>query len=689
MPVDEGVVAALEGALERDPANTALALHLAEVLISAGRPGDALARCREVLSAQPADVGALEVALRAADEAGNEAAADGYRAVLAGLRGGEPDQEPATVVPLRVFEGGGGSDDDLDVERPTVKLADVGGLEDVKRKLNTAFLGPMRNPELRKAYGKSLRGGLMLYGPPGCGKTFVARAVAGELGARFTAVGINDVLDMYIGESERKLHELFQTARRNAPCVLFLDEVDALGQKRSHLRHSGIRGTVNQLLAELDNASSGNEGVFVLAATNHPWDVDTALRRPGRFDRMLLVLPPDEPAREAILRLNLRERPLADDVEREIGKLAARTSTFSGADLAHVCETAAEAAMEASMESGDLRPISAKDINRALKETQPSTRVVRGRLQLRDVRQRGRAVRRAAGLHQGAPAVVSGAAELALALQQLGRHGQAAEALREALAAEPEDPELYCRLALALASDGRHGEALRAAERAVTLAPDWEWPHRLRAAVLREQGRHREALEPAAEAVRLAPESSWAWETLADVRLSARDRAGAREAAERARALGPERTGPLQSLADVAAASGDHAEAERHLRAALALDPEDAELRNNLGVELQHQGRHAEARAAFESAARGDPRLSTPRENLTAAGHSHLDRAIVVFAVWAFVVYGMTLVVRGLVAGLIGVGLLLVAAVVYVVQRRRRMDELSAPARALVREGRR
>jgi len=260
------------------------------------------------------------------------------------------------------------------VERPTVRLEDVGGLEDVKRKLNTAFLGPMRNPELRKAYGKSLRGGLMLYGPPGCGKTFVARAVAGELGARFTAVGINDVLDMYIGESERKLHELFETARRNAPCVLFLDEVDALGQKRSHLRHSGIRGTVNQLLAELDNASSANEGVFVLAATNHPWDVDTALRRPGRFDRMLLVLPPDEAAREAILRLNLRERPLAEDVEREIPKLAARTRTYSGADLAHLCETAAEAAMEESMETGELRPISAKDLQRALKETKPSTR---------------------------------------------------------------------------------------------------------------------------------------------------------------------------------------------------------------------------------------------------------------------------------------------------------------------------
>jgi SpoVK/Ycf46/Vps4 family AAA+-type ATPase len=365
MPNDDGVVAALEGALERDPGNTALAVHLAELLLVAGRPAEALARCREVLAREPGHDGALAVAQQAlGGERAGPAAAEPEPA--------EPEQEaePATVVPLRVVDGGAGDDVDAEIERPTVKLEDVGGLEDVKRKLNTAFLGPMRNPELRKAYGKSLRGGLMLYGPPGCGKTFVARAVAGELGARFTAVGINDVLDMYIGESERKLHELFQTARRNAPCVLFLDEVDALGQKRSHLRHSGIRGTVNQLLAELDNASSANEGVFVLAATNHPWDVDTALRRPGRFDRMVLVLPPDEPAREAIFRTHLRDRPVANI---ELGKLARGTDGYSGADIAHVCEAASEYALDEALRSGERRLIEMRDLEAALREVRPST----------------------------------------------------------------------------------------------------------------------------------------------------------------------------------------------------------------------------------------------------------------------------------------------------------------------------
>ena len=184
-------------------------------------------------------------------------------------------------------------------------------MTEVKQRLEAAFLAPMRNPELRRLYGKSLRGGLLLYGPPGCGKTFIARAVAGELGARFIAVSFADIIDMFVGQSERNIHELFEIARRNAPCVLFLDEVDAIGQKRSQLRHTPMRSAVNQLLLELDDVSGNNEGVFLLAATNHPWDVDSALRRPGRFDRTLLVLPPDAAAREGVFRYHLKDRPVA------------------------------------------------------------------------------------------------------------------------------------------------------------------------------------------------------------------------------------------------------------------------------------------------------------------------------------------------------------------------------------------
>ncbi|GAA2485576.1 hypothetical protein GCM10010393_15750 [Streptomyces gobitricini] len=255
-------------------------------------------------------------------------------------------------------------------KRGTVRLADVGGMQDVKDRLEAAFLAPTRNPELRKLYGKSLRGGLLLYGPPGCGKTFIARAVAGELGAAFLSVSVNDVLDMWIGNSERNMHELFETARRQAPCVVFLDELDALGAKRSRTAHSGMRNTVNQLLTELDGIDSAtNEGVFVLAATNVPWDVDNALRRPGRLDRTILVLPPDAAAREAILRYHLQDRPI-DNVD--LDRLVNATDGLSGADLAYVCEAAAERALLDSARTGTVRIIGMKDLLAAAKEVVPS-----------------------------------------------------------------------------------------------------------------------------------------------------------------------------------------------------------------------------------------------------------------------------------------------------------------------------
>jgi AAA+ superfamily predicted ATPase len=256
-----------------------------------------------------------------------------------------------------------------DAEHTGLTLADVAGLDEVKKRLEAAFLAPMRNPELRKLYGKSLRGGLLLYGPPGCGKTFVARAVAGELGARFITVSFADLIDMFVGRSERNIHELFEVARRNAPCVVFLDEVDAIGQKRSQLRNTPMRSAVNQLLLELDDVASDNTGVFLLAATNHPWDVDSALRRPGRFDRTLLVLPPDGPAREGVFRFHLRDRPVAGI---DLARLSKLTDGYSGADIAHICETAAERALLDSVRRGEPRLIGQADLEAAVAEVRPS-----------------------------------------------------------------------------------------------------------------------------------------------------------------------------------------------------------------------------------------------------------------------------------------------------------------------------
>lgn len=360
-------------------------LHLATLLLDSGGESAALEHFVTVLGREPANVDALRGAARAADMLGDSQRAQGYRQLLQALThpaAGEPTgqhepapasgRQPEPAEGERAETGGGDVTPWWEVEWPNLTLKDVGGMEAVKRRLNVAFLGPMRNPELRKAYGKSLRGGLLLYGPPGCGKTFIARATAGELGARFLGVGLSDVLDMWLGQSEKRLHEIFQHARRNAPCVLFFDELDAIGQKRVHLQyHGAMRNVVNQLLAEMSGVDSDNEGIFLLGATNHPWDVDTALLRPGRFDRAAVVLPPDEPARVAILQHHLKGRP-AEDVD--VRAIASRTDGFSGADLAHLCETATENAMEESVQTGTVRSISTRDFQEALRQVRPSTR---------------------------------------------------------------------------------------------------------------------------------------------------------------------------------------------------------------------------------------------------------------------------------------------------------------------------
>lgn len=376
---DRGLIDALRDALGREPENAELRRHLAETELISGDAPAALEHARHLLGADPGNVVVLDIAARAARAAGDEEAAARYAAAL-GMQQ-PPATRPAPVEPPRAHrvpvDGGDGDEDEdderwFDAERPTVRLDDVGGMEAVKRRLQLSFLGPLSNPRLREQYGAQLRGGLLLWGPPGCGKTLIARALAGELGASFVSIGISDVLEMWVGRSEQNLRAAFDHARRLSPCVIFLDELDALGQKRSQLRHSGVRTTVNQLLAELDGADRDNDGLFVLGATNHPWDVDTALRRPGRFDRSVLVLPPDEAARVAILRGALAARPVASDVD--VDEIARRTELCSGADLVHLVDGATERAMERAVDSGVVDPISRGDLRAAAKDTRPSTR---------------------------------------------------------------------------------------------------------------------------------------------------------------------------------------------------------------------------------------------------------------------------------------------------------------------------
>jgi SpoVK/Ycf46/Vps4 family AAA+-type ATPase len=369
---DPSLIDSLTAAVQGRPEDVPLRLHLVRLLLDAGRQGEAISHAAQALQYAPDDATARELMARALG-----ASAPAPEPPAQDMDWGAYEEQLSDVIPPRFARADdepdpvrGDADRAFDVETSTVRLADVGGMAEVKRRLELAFLGPLRNPQLRTMFGKSLRGGLLLYGPPGCGKTFLARAIAGEMGAKFLSLSIVDVLNMWIGNSEKNLHEIFESARRNAPCVLFLDEIDALGHKRSQLHSSAMRTLGNQLLAELDGMEGDNEGVFVLAATNAPWDVDPALRRPGRLDRVALVLPPDAPARAAIVQYHVRQRPITNI---DLGRLVEATEHFSGADLAHLCETAAEHAMADSIASGTVRMIEQRDFERALTEVRPST----------------------------------------------------------------------------------------------------------------------------------------------------------------------------------------------------------------------------------------------------------------------------------------------------------------------------
>jgi SpoVK/Ycf46/Vps4 family AAA+-type ATPase len=288
----------------------------------------------------------------------------------------DPDDDETTdeVVEGRVRSSWNeeeGSGPDIEVERPNLKFADVGGMDGVKEEIRMKIIHPLNHPELYKAYGKAIGGGILLYGPPGCGKTHLARATAGEIRAGFLAVGINDVLEMWIGNSERNLHALFEQARENKPCVLFFDEVDALAASRTDMRSSGGRQLINQFLAELDGIGARNDGVLILAATNAPWHLDPAFRRPGRFDRILFIPPPDAPARAGILRLLCRGKPLGDVDFDHLGK---KTDNLSGADLKAIVDLAVEAKLREAIKVGVPKPLTTKDLLSSASTVKPSTR---------------------------------------------------------------------------------------------------------------------------------------------------------------------------------------------------------------------------------------------------------------------------------------------------------------------------
>jgi transitional endoplasmic reticulum ATPase len=299
-----------------------------------------------------------------------------YRQLLA-ITPGFKDEEIDAY--LRMPSSGGIEEDDEEqaeregayfMEKPKIKFEDVGGMKRVKEEIAIKIIQPLKSPELYKAFGKKIGGGILLYGPPGCGKTYIAKATAGEINAKFINIGLHDILDMWIGNSEKNLHEIFAVARRNTPCVLFFDEVDAMGASRSDLKQSAMRHVINQFLAELDGVESDNEGVLILAATNAPWSIDPAFRRPGRFDRIIFVEPPDESAREEILKSHLQGKPVG---EIDLSKIASAANDYSGADLKAIIDIAVEEKLRESMAKGSVQPLTSKDLVKALKQHRPTT----------------------------------------------------------------------------------------------------------------------------------------------------------------------------------------------------------------------------------------------------------------------------------------------------------------------------
>lgn len=258
-----------------------------------------------------------------------------------------------------------------DLESPKIDFSQVGGMETVKEEIRMKILYPLKNPALFKAYGKSAGGGVLLYGPPGCGKTLISRASAGEIQANFLSIGIHQILDMWIGNSEKNLHQLFELARDNAPTILFFDEVDALAADRADLKRSAGKTLINQFLAEMDGSQASNEGVLILGATNAPWHIDPAFRRPGRFDRILFVPSPDEIARQAIIEVLAKGKPIEDLNAKQLAK---KTKDYSGADLKSLFDITIERSLARAMKENRLVPLTTSDLLETAKTLKPSTK---------------------------------------------------------------------------------------------------------------------------------------------------------------------------------------------------------------------------------------------------------------------------------------------------------------------------
>ena len=382
-----------ERILRLDPERPEAKVGIARVLHLSGKTSEAVVRVEALIAGHPGFAPAHLLLARLHAGEGNRAAAQqsyeqalaldptqrdaGLEKDLAGgaAKGASRKEEPEKVTAQGWTPEGDEEDKPAvgaeDIERPKLNFADIGGMDSVKEEIRMKIIHPLKNPQLFKAYGKKAGGGVLLYGPPGCGKTLLSRATAGEIQANFLSIGIHQILDLYLGNSEKNLHALFELARTHAPAVLFFDEVDALAADRNDLKRSAGRTLINQFLAEMDGNVGDNDGLLILGATNAPWHLDPAFRRPGRFDRILFVPPPDEPARRAIIEVMARDKPMD---RLDAAAVAKRTKDFSGADLKAVFDIAIERSLARAMEENRVIPLGTDDLLKSAKDVKPSTK---------------------------------------------------------------------------------------------------------------------------------------------------------------------------------------------------------------------------------------------------------------------------------------------------------------------------
>ncbi len=247
---------------------------------------------------------------------------------------------------------------------------DIGGYEDVKKEIREYIEFPLKNKEIAKTYGLRPPKGVLLFGPPGCGKTLMMRALAGEAKLNFIYVNVSDIMSKWYGESEARLKELFANARKNAPCILFFDEIDTIGVRRE--THSGDSVTprlLSLMLSEIDGLHS-DDGVIIVGSTNVPQTLDKALLRAGRFDKLIFIGPPNKQARLEILKVHCAGKPLAPDVD--LSKIAEMTERYSGADLANICQEAARKVAVEALESKTERKITMQDFMEIIQRYKPS-----------------------------------------------------------------------------------------------------------------------------------------------------------------------------------------------------------------------------------------------------------------------------------------------------------------------------